>query len=72
MINKFKSTERVKRPIDVYNFNKGYKYGVVIKKYSEYSKVIQPKIFYPELYKVQWDDGTIGKGYLPHGLSHIN
>ena len=64
--------DKVKRPIDVYNFSKGYKYGVIIKKYSQYSKIIDQTLFYPELYRVKWSDGTIGKGYFPHGLDKIN
>ena len=57
--------ERVKRLEDVYKPKSRMMFGVVTKKYSDYESQFGP---YPELYEVQWDDGKIGKGYLPHGL----
>jgi hypothetical protein len=40
------------------------KIGRVVIRYSEQ----QGERFYPELYVVEWNDGTLEKGFLWHGL----
>jgi hypothetical protein len=64
----------VSREQDIYNPDKGIKTGRVIAAYS-----VQKHSFgnltlgpYPEMYDVQWDDGSIETGFFPHGLNNIS
>ncbi len=71
--NKFYIGERIKRNIEGTYV---YKYGVVINVYSREARIVNsnPDITLPEykeLYVVEWDNGVIGKGYLPHGLISV-
>jgi len=63
--------DRVSREIDIYDPKKGLKLGEVIKHYSRPREKygdwwLGP---YPNLYDVKWDDGSIGKAFLPHGIN---
>jgi len=72
MGNKHSVGDRVCREKDVFKRNSGKKHGVVSRRYSEPRKVISKDVVlgpYPELYEVTWDDGTVEKGFLPHGIS---
>lgn len=67
---KFKRRDRVKREINIYNRKEGFKFGIIISRYSkpmeQYGDIsLGP---YEELYDVLWDDGKTGRGFLPHGL----
>lgn len=64
----FKIGERVKRIVWFSEEKIELKKGVVINCYSETKK----GGYYPELYKVKWDNGVIEKGFLPHGLRKEN
>lgn len=69
---KFQVGDRVIRPKDVYKRDSPIKHGTVSRRYSAPKKVyLEGDLIlgpYPELYEVQWDDGSTGKGFLPHGL----
>jgi hypothetical protein len=75
----FEVGERVCREVDIYEENGPLKYGVVLERYNEKEKTFylppdnEPFTLgpYPELYKVQWDDGKIENGFLPHGLTLV-
>lgn len=43
--------------------------GKIIDRYTYTSEIL--KIFYDELYAVEWDDGQIERGFLSHGLIAI-
>lgn len=67
----FAAGDRVIRPIDVYGDHSKLKHGVVVRRYGQAwyrQDHTWPVGFDPELYEVRWDDGTVGKGYFPHGL----
>lgn len=66
--DKFAIGDRVQRRVDVMSLTSGYRRGTVIARYRDYSKFHNPKLNYPELYQVEWDDGQVEKGFLPHGL----
>lgn len=82
--NPFKIGDRVTRPIDVYNPKSPIRHGTIIEKYSQpwenrisgfvddtgvyHEPVIISKGIDPELYKVQWDDGKVQRGFFRHGL----
>ena len=69
-----KVNDRVKREIDVFRAGSDYKYGIIIRHYSKPAKryssgsVLGP---YPDLFDVRWDNGTVSKGHLPHGLTLV-
>ena len=67
---KFFVGDRVKRPMDVYEDIQKWvwRYGIITEIYSESNRYG----YYPELYTVRWVDGTIEKGFLPHGLFFEN
>ena len=60
--------QRVSRRIDAYDSKSPFRFGNVIRRYSRLNTRYGD---YPELYEVQWDDGSIGRAYLPHGLTAI-
>jgi hypothetical protein len=60
----FEIGESVTRRVDVYDEHSRLRYGGVTDIYEKTSKYGH----YPELYEVQWQDGTVEKGFLPHGL----
>jgi len=66
---KFEVGDRVFRPEDVLSPEE---HGEVIGAYSKtrhFSLACGEWIpEYPELYRVRWDNGVVGNGYLPHGL----
>lgn len=64
---KFKIGQRVKRQVNIYDSKSKYKLGTVIECYEKTSKFG----CYPELYKVQWDNGITEGGFLPHGLDPV-
>ena len=66
----FEIGQRVGRYEDPHDMSKGIKWGLIMERYSRPQEVIGSTTLgpYPELYMVQFDDGTIGKAYLPHGL----
>ena len=66
--SKFKKGDRVQRKIDVFDDKSPLKYGTVSLRYSKQHKSLS---FYPELYRVDWDNGSVGTAYLPHGLTLI-
>jgi len=55
----------VKRRVDVFDDSSPYRKGTVIKRYSKDSERFG---YYPELYDVEWEDGSVGKEYLPWGI----
>lgn len=68
---KFKIGDRVRREINIYDPSKGMRYGKVVQCYSKPERKLSPGSTlgpYPELYEVLWDDGTVERGFLPHGL----
>lgn len=58
-----KLNSRVKRQINVFDKNSPYKYGWIIKAYDSPG--------YPNLFDVKWDDDSVEKGFLPHGLTLV-
>ncbi len=62
---KFHVGDRVERLEDVYDQTSLLLHGEVIEVYSYTSQRFG---FYPEMYKVKWDNEKIEKGFLPHGL----
>ena len=78
-MTKLRIGDRVRRLIDVYKPELGYKYGYIIKIYGRPRKRYGHNIVlgpYPELYDVSWDvthntHSTIEKGFLPHGLEGV-
>lgn len=71
MKTKFIIGDRVKREIDIFKVDSEFKYGKIIKVYSEPIKKYRGGLVlgpYPELYEVLWDSGQTEKGFLPHGL----
>jgi hypothetical protein len=46
------------------------KTGTIRRRYSRNQRRVGDILLgpYPELYSVEWDDGSFGKAYLPHGL----
>lgn len=65
MGNKFQTGNRVSRPKDIFAKVCKLKYGKVTRVFSEMGTRFGD---YPELYEVLWDDGTVGRAYLPHGI----
>ena len=63
--------DRVSREIDIFDPGKGLKLGAVINAYSRPMKKVGSLVLgpYSELYDVEWDDGWVEKGFLPHGIS---
>jgi len=64
---KFKIGDRVTRLSDVFDDKSTRLFGRI-------SEVYQRRTvfgFYPELYKVIWDDGKEQFGFLPHGLDKV-
>ena len=57
--------DRVQRLVDVCDSKSPLRRGTIIERYSYQSDMFG---YYPELYRVRWDDGTVEKGFLPHGL----
>ena len=70
---RFELLDRVKRHVDMHDRSKGFKYGNVIKCFSREEYEIAGTVLgpYPELYSVKWDNGRIGKSYLPFGITKI-
>ena len=72
---KYSVGERVSRPIDVYGDHDIKKFGVITAVYDEWTPSRcdgdMPAMHYEELYEVQWDDGKVEKGFLPHGLDLV-
>lgn len=65
---RFPLGQRVERPIDVYDARSRVRQGAITARYSDYASRFGP---YLELYAVTWDDGTVERGFLPHGLQPI-
>jgi hypothetical protein len=71
----YKNGQRVERPVDPYDKTKGVKHGVITECYSRYQKetlggmTLGP---YPELYKVVFDDGSVGNGFFWWGIRPID
>ena len=65
--------QHVERRVDVYDQRSRMRQGVVVRVYAETYPARPwaglPELHYDELYEVQWDDASVKKGYLPHGLS---
>jgi len=57
--------DRIQRRKDVYNVESPLRRGIAIARYSYQSEKFG---FYPEMYRVRWDDGTVEEGFLRHGL----
>jgi hypothetical protein len=66
-MGKFSIGDPVMRQRDVYDQRKGFKFGIVIDRESRQSQFG----YYPELYRVRWEDGTEEGGFLPHGLVRV-
>ncbi len=64
----FKIGDRVTRPTNVFQPNSPIKHGTITHKYSSWGGINGCIWFDPELYSVQWDDGSVGKAYFRHGL----
>jgi hypothetical protein len=62
----FQAGDRVQRHVDVYDHRSRLRHGAVVCVYGKRSERFG---IYPELYDVQWDDGRVEHGFLPHGLS---
>ena len=58
---KFKVGDRVERPVNVYKSGSPLRYGTVTRCYTDGQ--------HPELFDVKWDGVSVGKTYLPHGIS---
>lgn len=69
---RFKVGDTVTRHIDVYDFSKGKKIGKVIRCYAATSNYGSGPINYPELYDVQFNDGTKQRGFFDYGISLFN
>ena len=71
-MSRFKVGDEVTRPKDCFKPVKKWqlKHGVVTRVYSKWSTALpdMPSYYLPELYEVVWNDGKVGKGYLPHGI----
>lgn len=65
----FKQGDRVTRPVDVYDYSKGFREGTVLLRYKANHTIVGQSYFYPELYAVLWDSGKVEKAFLPHGLT---
>lgn len=67
---RFQVGDRVTRPEDVFVQNSPLMKGTVTRTYTKHTYYPESEIdwFYPELYEVQWDNGKVGLGYLPHGI----
>lgn len=65
---KFELHQRVSRPINIYAQAIRLKYGVVTRIFSRMGTIFGD---YPELYEVLWDNGKVGKAYLPHGITAV-
>lgn len=63
--DRFKIGQRVVRCENVYDQTSRLMHGVIIDRYSRMDYRFGP---YPELYAVEWDDGLVQRGFLPHGL----
>jgi hypothetical protein len=63
---KFNKGDLVLRRADVFDERSRLMTGTVTDAYNDYASRFGP---YPELYEVTWDDGSVERGYLPHGLS---
>lgn len=81
MITRFPLGARVVRPRNVFKIMSSLMHGEVVAIYGEDAawpwtdppgyvrENNRPGLWrYPELYDVQWDDGRIDHGFLPHGL----
>lgn len=68
MSDYLKPGDHVCRRADVMNQNSKMRHGMVLSRYSETDSRGH---FYPELYKVRWNDGVEQKGYLRHGLEKM-
>ena len=72
---KFVQGDRVSRLIDVYgpNVQHNIRTGTILLRYKKIGDSKSHSdlyiIGYPELYAVLWDDGSVGKAFLPHGLN---
>lgn len=69
---KFVPGDRVKRHEDVFDQSSRIKYGTVTCVYGKRLESSLGRWDDPELYEVQWDDGTVGRSYFPHGIDPVN
>jgi hypothetical protein len=74
----FQRGQRVCRPQDVFDTDSPLLTGAVADVYEMWmytclqeERPFCPPVHYPELYRVEWDNGTIGHGYLPHGIQAL-
>jgi hypothetical protein len=62
----YRVSDRVVRPLDVFDPFSPLRRGVVVERYGRRSMF---GWYDPELYAVRWDDGSIERGFFRHGLS---
>ncbi|MBI6883130.1 hypothetical protein [Pseudomonas putida] len=64
----YREGAKVCREVDIERPELGLKYGRVNRVYSSYDRS-DCRFRYPEMYSVIWSDGTVGEGFLRHGIS---
>lgn len=62
---KFKPGDLVERRSNPMDQESPLRYGIIIERYTNY---VNTGYYYPELYEVEWSDGQLERGFLPHGL----
>ena len=65
----FKIGDRVTRVNDVHHHERGFRRGVIVNRYGKHGGLDGVRWYDPELYAVQFDDGTISEGFFRHGLN---
>ena len=63
--------DRVKRDLDVFHPERGYRLGTVANRYGKHGGLDGVRWYDPEVYAVRFDDGNYEEGFFRHGLTRI-
>ena len=64
----FNVGDRVTRANDPYHPERGFRRGIVTRRYGRHGGLDGVRWYDPELYEVRFDDGTVGAAFFRHGL----
>jgi hypothetical protein len=61
--------DRVRRDIDVFHPERGYRSGIIVNRYGKRGGLGGVTWYDHELYAVKFDDGRYEEGFFRHGLT---